>query len=654
MKTKYPNLFSPIQIGGRILRNRLISTPSGMHFNRASEPFPTDTLKAYYEGKARNGAAMMTVNGMTMYYERTSKMPHNSDFDILSERNRIALADLVDGIHMYGSLATVNMHLELPEGYDVSGEVPNQWLAPHGLEWGTISGLKTAPAELLEEFAERYTDLIAQMHQDCGFDGAFLHMAYRMMPLGRFLSPLTNKRTDQYGGSLENQFRYPKLIAGLIKKKCGNDFLIEATISGCDPEGQEGGLTTDDVAEYVKMAKGSFDLLQIKAPELDPAHPIPFHTKTPWIDLVGEVRAKSGGAVPIAAVGGFFDPEDGEQALRDGKADIIGMARSWISNPEWCRLAYEGQEDDLVPCLRCNKCHRSSEADPYLPVCSVNPAWGIEHKLPRLMKKTAHRKKLAVVGGGPAGMKAAILLSDRGHSVTLYEAEPVLGGQLEVTRKVPFKWTLQDYKRYLIRQVEKRPIEVRLRTTATRAMLEEGNYEEVFLCVGAEPAFPPIAGVEKGKTLTAYDAFLTPEKLGERVVVIGGGEVGMEAAIYLARMGKQVTVLEMRRLLAMDSTPIHYYSMFRKEWKKLPNLTGITLARVIRVEPGRVIYQDQDGTEREVPCTDVVLAAGMKAHTQEALELFPAGTRCHMLVDCSKVGNIQKLNRAVFGLTGSI
>lgn len=138
------------------------------------------------------------------------------------------------------------------------------------MEWGTRVDLKTAPAEMLLEYAELYSDYIAMLKTDCGFDGVFLHMAYRMMPLGRFLSPLTNQRDDEYGGNLENQFRYPKLIADLIKKKCGPEFIVEASISGCDPAGL-GGLTTDDVAAYVKMAQGSFDVLQIKAPELDPA-----------------------------------------------------------------------------------------------------------------------------------------------------------------------------------------------------------------------------------------------------------------------------------------------------------------------------------------------------------------------------------------------
>ena len=650
---KYPHLFSPIQIGSRILKNRMISSPSGMHFNRASEPFPTDTLKAYYEMKARNGAAMMTVNGMSMYY-KPDPSGKISDFDILDGHNRQALADLVDGIHLYSSLATVNMHLQLPDGYDVSGGVPNQWLSPHGMEWGTRQDLKTAPADMLIEYAQRYTDLIAMMAQDCGFDGVFLHMAYRMMPLGRFLSPLTNKRTDQFGGSLENNMRYPLLVADLIKQKCGKDFLIEATISGCDPENEPGGLTTDDVAEYVKMAKGHFDLLQIKAPLLDPAHPTQFAPRTPWLKLVAEVREKSGHAVPIAAVAGFTHPADGEAALERDQADVIAMARSWISNPDWVKLAYEGREDDIIPCLRCNKCHRTSEADPFLPGCSVNPLYGFDQKDHRIIKKPERVKKLAVVGGGPAGMRTAMYLADRGHRVTLFEKEAVLGGLLECTKDADFKWTLQDYKRYLIHQVHKKAIDVRLNTRATKELLEAGQYEEIFLCVGSSPAIPPIPGADGETVMTAIDAYAQYDRLGDQVVIIGGGEIGMETAIFLARMGKDVTVLEMRRLLAMDSTPIHYYSMFREEWERYSNIHGIVNVRAQEIGTSSVTYTDASGESHTIPATGVVLATGMRSNRKEALSLFVPGVKCVLVGDCNKVGNLQKLNRNAYGVTSAV
>jgi 2,4-dienoyl-CoA reductase-like NADH-dependent reductase (Old Yellow Enzyme family)/thioredoxin reductase len=653
MTSQYTHLLSPIRIGNRVFKNRMVSTPSGMHLNRASEPFPTDTLKSYYEGKARNGAAMMVVNGMSMGYDPNDTDSHNSDFDITSGRNRRGLADLVDGIHMYGCLAEVNFHLQFPQGYDVSGGVPNFWLAIHGMEWEGRVDLETAPKEVLLQSAEEYTDMIATLQKDCGFDGCFLHMAYRMMPLGRFLSPITNKRTDEFGGSLENRFRYPKLVAELIRKKCGPDFIIEASVSGCDPEG-EGGLTTDDVAEFVKMAKGYFDIIQVKAPELDPAHPIQFHERTPWLDLVAEVREKSNHAVPIMCVGGFTHPDDGERALAEGKCDLVGMARSWIANPDFVQHMLDGTTDDLVPCVRCNKCHRTSDADPLIPGCTVNPRYGIEQKLPRIVLPPVKKKRIGIVGGGPAGLRAAIMLADRCHDVTLYEATDELGGQLCVTKDVSFKWPLQNYRKWLIAQCEKRPITVRKNTRATQEMLAAEDFDEVLICVGATPAVPPIPGVNGANVMTAIQAYDRYEELGEKVVIIGGGDVGAETGIFLGRMGKDVSVIEQRRLIAADATPIHYYSMFRAEWEKLPNFHPITLSKVVSITDHSVIYENAQGEQVELECDNVILSCGMKSRSQEAQNLCVPGMKCHLVGDCYQVGNVQRLNRQVFGLTQSM
>lgn len=214
-------------------------------------------------------------------------------------------------------------------------------------------------------------------------------------------------------------------------------------------------------------------------------------------------------------------------------------------------------------------------------------------------------------------------------------------------------WEENDIHR-LIEQVKKRPVDVKLDTKATKEMLREAGYEEILICVGAEPLVPSISGINAPNVMTYKQAYEHPESVGQRVVIVGGGEIGAETGIYFAQKGHLVSVIEMRRLLAMDSTPIHYYSMFRAEWEKLSNFIGLTECVVTEIGEESVTYQSKDGASQRLPYDTVILAAGMRPLRDQALSLCVEGVKCHLIGDCDKIGNIQKLNRTVFGLTSSI
>jgi 2,4-dienoyl-CoA reductase-like NADH-dependent reductase (Old Yellow Enzyme family)/thioredoxin reductase len=683
MSQKYLHLLSPKKVGNHIFKNRLLSSPSDPHFGQGTEQYPAESLIIHYANKAKNGAALVTCSGARIGPALAQEDPlkvrsehpsafnperpwflfgnHFFSFDLTQGPCQNYIAQLAEAIHFHGAIATMHAVVVPPPEYDVSTGIPS--LAVFGDGETTRVG-KEIPAELLEGLADQYA-LQAALLKEIGFDGVFLHMAYRRTILGRFLSPLTNRRKDQFGGSPANRARFPLMVVDRIKQKCGKDFIIEASMSGRDPLPGEKllcetglpaiqGVTLKDAVEYAKMFAGHVDLLMMKAPQIDLAHPTGFNPeRTPFIDLAEAVK-KSGADVMVVTSGGYQDLDACEEIIASGKADFIGMARSWITNPDYGRKAYEGRNEDVVPCLRCNACHVSSYFDPWSSTCAVNPTWGIEHRLDKLVSPPEGKKKVAVVGGGVAGMEAALIAAGRGHEVTLYEKSEALGGLLKTTDKVSFKWPQKDFKNYLVRQISKAKIRVYLKTEATPDMLKAEEYDVVLAAVGSEPNVPQIPGVKGKNVMMAVDVYGQEDKLAKNVVVIGGGEVGVETGMHLAEKGHQVTVLEMTDMLARNSIPIHFYSMFRDAWEKLENFKFVLDARCTGIGAGKVTYLDKKGQEHSLAAGSVVIAAGMKPKSELALKFYGAGDCFYLIGDCKIPGNVQKAMRSAFSTASNI
>ena len=681
--SKYSHLLSPIKIGNVILKNRMIHSRSLPHFLQGPETFPSETVISHYAGVARNGAAVVTVKGGKAMSDRKTLQgdsAHMTMWDMDDPAVQNYFAQLADAIHFYDSKASVGLNLTMPSGYSISqsaggtgggpggmsgggmpgsempsgaggaptGGVPGGAVgsggAPATMSMGGMSAGKEIPVNLIQEMIADGTKQ-AKFYQNLGYDMVNIYMSYRSHMLAHALSPALNKRTDKYGGSIENRARFPLELFQAIKKACGQDFLIEAQISG---EEVAGGYTIEDVIQYAKIWEGSVDILQLRATDATAAHPMGWNSKkgSPLTLKYSEPLKKSGTKIVIAAIGGYQDLDLSDEFIAAGKTDMIAMARAFICDSEYGKKASEGRGEDVVPCIRCNKCHGDTT---WLSFCSVNPELGIAHRLNRMIETPASPKKVAVIGGGPAGMRAAIVAAERGHKVTIYEKNGYLGGMLRHTDFAAFQWPLKDFKDYLIRQVNKTGVQVLLNTEATPEMIRKKGYDAILIAAGTEPIIPKIPGADGSNIWDVANVYGNEKALGQNVVVIGGGR-GAEIGLHLSQCGHKVTVLASGKRLVQPEGPhqgIHF--------ETTDSFSYILEAAATRISNGKVTYQDAKGQEKSIQADSVVLFGGLRPRQDEAMKFFGSANGFFIAGDCTgNGGDVRKCNRLAFAAASRI
>ncbi|MDB9822941.1 FAD-dependent oxidoreductase [Deltaproteobacteria bacterium] len=630
---RYSHLLSPLKIGNVVLKNRMLATRSLPSHLQGPETYPADPVMSHVANVARNGAAIVTVS------------LEKFDLDNAGVQNYIA--QLTDAIHFYGAKANVCLtQFQEPRGYSISDITPPVWSGQR--RYFMFGQSKEMPVDMIHKMNEDFGKL-AKRYQELGFDMACIYMSYRSSIFACSLSPAMNKRTDQYGGSLENRTRITIELCQAIKKECGQDFLIEAQVSG---EEEAGGYTLEDLVKYVKLWEGYIDILQLRGWDLPSSHPMGYNSKKgePITLRYAEAIKKSGTKIVVAPVGGYQDLDLNEEFIASGKADMIAMARSFICDPEYGQKAYEGRGEDVVPCILCNKCHGNIYT-PNLDVCSVNPKLGFAHKIDRMIAEPVISRKVAVIGGGPAGMKGALVAAERGHKVTLFEKGDTLGGLLRHTDFASFQWPLKDYKDYLIRQIKKKGIEVQLKTTATHDMIKAKKYDAVLVAVGAEPVIPNIPGADGKHVYNVVDVYGKEKALGKNIVVIGGDQIGSETGMYLAEKGHSVTVLTSSNQL-MKSEGSHQDIDLYQGMKKFSYITEATAKSIFG---GKVTYVDAKGYEKSIQADSVVIYAGFKPKLDEALKFSGSADRFFTIGDCYAVGGfVRACTRTAFAAASQL
>lgn len=651
---KNANLITPYVLpNGVILRNRLTAAASTNNLLQGTHAeYPMNEIITMMTNRAKNGAAMITITGIVEKYNaeffKGMNLPYEFTlFDLKDEKNRNKFCELTEAIHMEQSKAILQLIPFYSREYDVS---PNE-MWRFGMS--EAQKYKELTKDMLTEIKEAQIEW-AKYAKACGFDGVLVHMCYGLSVAARLLSNRYNHRTDEYGGSLENRCRFALEICEGIKKACGNSFIVEAVITGNDvhPDGWK----IEDSIAFAKMAEGKIDMLQIRHAEADPSHPTGY-SKNPYPMMADAAAIKAGGVnIAIETIGGYNDIDIMEDVIASGKADFIATARSWISNPEFGKLIEEGRNEDVIPCIRCNKCHSRPTTDKFMPVtnCSVNPIWGLEHRITQMFDAPIGKKKVAVIGGGPIGMRAALFVSDRGHDVILYEKTDKLGGLLNCTDGISFKWPINKYKNWLVAQIEKREnVTVCLQTEATKKLLQENAVDTVLISVGSTPVIPNIPGIENAKS--CIEMFGKETEISKDVVIIGGGDIGVDMGMHLAENGHNVTVLEATDQISAGNKIVHTYTLLWDAIAELPTFTYETQAKIIRISPNGVVYENRNGEKKVKEAGTILYAVGVRPNADQAVALTDSTSYVSYFIgDCVGMGDLQHGNRSAYGAANRI
>ncbi|HJD97098.1 FAD-dependent oxidoreductase, partial [Mailhella massiliensis] len=411
------------------------------------------------------------------------------------------------------------------------------------------------------------------------------------------------------------------------RKRVGKDFVIEYRVNGT--EGVPGGFELEESIEFVKMIEDYVDLVHVSRGTRSvlrtrvEMHPSTFMPEAPNVYMT-EAMKKAGIKTPLILVGNISSPAVAERILEEGKADCIAMARALISDPEWPRKAAHGKSADIRPCIKCFNCLDEKNGRVFgggitsftqdvvkRYACSTNPRLGIEHVY---IPPAVEKKRVCIIGGGPGGMQAAITAAERGHEVMLFEKEGQLGGQLAFSDYVSFKKPLRDFKNYLIHRVETLGIRVFFHTESTPELVAKYRPDALVAAVGAVPFIPPIPGTELPCVMSAAQACMHPEKTGQSVIVIGGGDTGCETALHLAEHGRKVLIVEMDDVLARRTGYTHRIALMDKIEREVESMTGVSCTAI---QPDGICVRGPEG-EQFLKAHSVVLCLGSKARRELA------------------------------------
>ena len=622
----FEKLFEPFQVGNILLKNRMIMAPMATNF-ATQGGLVTDQLIDFYVERAKSGIGLIIIESTCI----DSPVGKNVAHELCVDRDECipGLRRLASAIHEAGARVALQIHhAGSLAKTSITGMQPVSCSAIPSLVTGEMP--KILSVEEIERLVKKFAEGSTRA-KEAGMDGIDLHYSHGYL-ITQFLSPLTNLRTDVYGGRIENRARFPIEILRRCREETGKNFLImcKLTIDQFIP----GGLTLEETGPVARMLEDA-GLDAIHATAGDPnsleSWPVPpmFSPRGCYVSLAEGLKRYV--KIPVGTVGRIHEPGLAVRILEEGKADLINLGRPLLADPEFLIKVREGRMEEIRPCIACNQGCRGRDRTKYFTVhCSVNPEIGKEKKY-RIESIVTKRKRTLIVGGGPAGMEAARVASLRGHDVTLCEKTGALGGQLLLAAKPPGREEIDNFTRFLCHQMVKQKVKLSLNQEVNHAFIQEFNPDVIILATGSIPL--SLSEIEKVENRVCYaHQVLSGEKeIGKKVVVIGGGSVGSGTADFLAIRGYDVTLLLRRTDIG----------------SKLESSTKMVIQRRLRESGVKIIQKallkgfangkvriEREGIEEYLDAETVIQAIGAKPDNSLYIEIKGKRKDVYAVGDC--------------------
>ena len=602
---KFDKLFEPINIGLIKIRNRLVLPPMVMCYAGPNGEV-TEQVIAHFERIARGGVGLIIVEAS--YIHSTGK---GFEGEIAIDRDSLipGLSRLADIVKAYGARIAIQLyhggiqaHVEEPVG---PSAIPRKIVPPPK----TPRELTTKEVEeLIEAFANA-----ALRAKTAGFDMIEVHGTHGYL-IAQFLSPLTNKRTDKYGA---DKALFAIEIVERIKEKCGKNFPVIFRLIA--DEYEKGGITVEYAKQIAKRLEDiGVDAFDVTAGTYDSSDHIipPMYYDAPGYFAKYAYEIKKVVSVPVISGGMISNPEDALKFITKGYMDMVFIGRQLLADPDWPKKVKENRIDEIRPCIACNECvERIFFSRPV--VCSVNPLKGLESRYAseEYIPRALNRKRILVVGAGPAGLEFARIARLRGHDVIVIDKEKEIGGTLRIASIPDFKKRLEKLIKWYRVELKRLNIELKLGVELTLDLVKEIKPDIVIIATGSRPVIPRIPGVENA--VIADDVLIGKVSVGGKVIVIGGGLVGCEIALYLAKQGKDITLIEALPDIAIGEPFINRLAIMKL--LKRYNVKVLTRNPVVEIRKGEIDMVNELGIRTTLRADTIVIAVGRRPNISEEL-----------------------------------